>query len=132
MRCTVDFGGFLLETDIVLMSDDEQDYDYNYADIRLSSGNTDISSRIAVNEKAVSRFACDMERLFRENYSYDPVSDVRAELTDGMQYIAFEHDDTIDVLFTARLSHNGTETEFSEYIPTLSIEKMVDALDLYR
>ena len=61
------------------MSDDEQDSDYNYADIRLSC-NTDISSRIAVDEKAVSRFACDMERLFRESYRYEPVTDVRLNL----------------------------------------------------
>jgi hypothetical protein len=131
MRYTVNFADLLLEMDIILLSE-EPDPELDYADIRLFAEYTDIRSQMAVTEDAVSRFAKDIERLFRENYRYDRVTDVRAELTDGRQYIRFEHDSAIDVRFSAKLIQNGTEAEFEKDIPTLSIEQLTDALDIYR
>ena len=131
MKYTVNYSDLLLEMDIILLSE-KPDPEYNYADIRLSAEYTDIRSKIAVTEEAVSRFAKDIEKLFRENYRYEPVTDVRAELTDGRQYIRFEHDSTIDVMFSAKLIQNGTEVEFERDISTLCIGQMTDALDMYR
>ena len=86
-----------------------------------------------VRPEDAKQFAYNIKRLFRENYGYEEMTDVRAEISDGRQYVIFEHDSMmIDVHLSLRLYVNNIYLEAETDIPTLNIEDMTEKLDIYR
>lgn len=146
MQCTVKCVDFELGLDFVIDFDEDETDDFSdrfdpgiypflsdHVKISIDSDKIKTETYMRVRPEDAKQFAYNIKRLFRENYGYEEMTDVRAELNDGRQYIVFEHDSMmIDVHLSLRLFVNNITLETEADIPNLIIEDIVDKLDIYR